>query len=269
MKTSKIVIKNLFGISEQRIDGGKSIEFTLTQAVPKNGQIMFPWATNAESTNTKIATYASSVSTTAIESNVSVSEGTGGTDLGTADGLTENMNHIQRARYGNNHYGQSALRRWLTSALAANAWWAPQTKYDRPPSYANADGFLAGFGGDFLDALLPVDITVITNTVYEEDATKNSSYILRDKMFLPSMTEVNLGKNNNISEGALLDYWDGSANADRIKFDITNPATARIWFLRSPHPTIAYSVRSIRADGTLSSYVASGGNGVAPDCVIG
>ena len=34
----------------------------------------------------------------------------------------------------------------------------------------------------------------------------------------------------------MLDYYDGTTALERIKFDITSPATARHWFLRSPVP---------------------------------
>jgi len=248
--------------------GDKTIEFTISEPIPAGGVIMFPWASSTQSTSTKLSTY-TAVDGSVIESGLSVSEGNGGTNLGTADGLTENMNHVQRFRYGSNNAGESAARQWLNSAAAANAWWSPQTKFDTPPAYANAAGFLAGFDSDFLDAIIPVDVTVIRNTVYEEGGVTGGSYVLRDKMFLPSMTELGLGNNNSIAEGSTLAYYVGATAADRIKFDITNPATARIWFLRSPNPSNAYGVRYIKADGTWSSYNANYGHGVAPDCVIG
>lgn len=81
--------------------GGKTYQFTLTKSVPAGGQIMFPWAYNKQASTVSISTYESATSSTVIES-VSVTEGNGGTILGTADGKTENMNHSHRIRYGSN-----------------------------------------------------------------------------------------------------------------------------------------------------------------------
>lgn len=247
--------------------GGKNIQFTLTQSVPVGGVIMFPWAYQKQSTATKVSTYASRESTAPIET-VSVSEGTDGTDLGVADGTSESMNHIHRARYGSNNWAESAARQWLNSAADANAWWHPQTIFDRPPSYANAPGLLAGFDEDFLAAIGPVDVTTARNTVYEAGNATGGSYETRDKFFLLSMAEVGLGKNDQITEGSVLAYYDGATDVDRIKYDISNGSTARYWWMRSPYPWNAYIVRSVNPGGSLSSNSAYDGRGAAAACVI-
>ena len=248
--------------------GGKTFQFTLDNAVPAGGQIMFPWAYNVNASLTKIATYASNAATDAIESNISVIEGTGGNNLGTADGNTLNMNHVHRIRYGSNHYGESALRQRINSNAAANAWWQPSNIFDRPPSYANVAGFVNGLPADFIDAVGAVDIDVIRNTIYEVDGVTGGSYTLRDKFFLPSMTELGLGNNNSIAEGSVLAYYANATQADRIKYDIASSTTARYWWLRSPDPSHAYRVRSVSPDGALSSSGAYYGHGAAPACVI-
>ena len=170
---------------------------------------------------------------------MSVAEGTGGTNLGTADGNSPNMNHSHRLRYGSNNYGESAIRQYLNSNAAANAWWQPSNIFDRPPSYANVAGFVNGLPADFVDVLGAVDIDVIRNTIYEVDGVKGGSYTLRDKFFLPSMTELGLGKNNSIAEGAVLAYY-ASAN----------------------------NVRYVNLDGALYDNYADVGLGAAPACVI-
>lgn len=247
--------------------GGKNIQFTLTKSVPAGGVIMFPWVYQKQSTATKVSTYASRESTAPIET-VSVSEGTDGTDLGVADGTSENLNHTHCARYGSNNWAESAARQWLNSTADANAWWHPQTIFDRPPSYANAPGFLAGFDEDFLAAVGPVDVTTARNTVYEAGNATGDSYETRDKFFLLSMAEVGLGKNDQIAEGSVLAYYDGATDVDRIKYDISNGSTARNWWLRSPNPWEGCRMRNINPSGALVHYNAHSDIALAAACVI-
>lgn len=247
--------------------GGKTLQFVLSQSVPAGGVLMFPWAYNTQSTATKVSSYASRESTTPIES-VSVVEGSGGTNLGTADGKSANMNHSHRIRYGSNNWKESAVRQWLNSAAAANEWWHPQTIFDRPPSYANQPGFLAGFDDDFINAVGLVDVTTARNTVFEVDGTTGGSYTTRDKFFLPSMVEVGLGNNDAVAEGSVMEYYNGATDTDRIKYDIAAPTTARYWRLRSPFPWHGYHVRNVAPSGALDVSHASNGNAVAAACVI-
>ena len=247
--------------------GGKTLQFVLSQQVPAGGVLMFPWAYNTQSTDTKVSSYASRESTTAIES-VSVVEGSGGTSLGTADGTTANMNHTHRIRYGSNNWRESAVRQWLNSAAAVNEWWHPQTIFDRPPSYANQPGFLAGFDDDFINAVGLVDVTTAYNTVYEADGSTGGSYTTRDKFFLPSMVEVGLGNNDSVAEGSVMEYFNGATDTDRIKYDIAAPTTARYWWLRSPYPWYVNLVRYVTPSGALSYRHASYGPAVAAACVI-
>lgn len=247
--------------------GGKSLQFVLSQSVPAGGVLMFPWAYNTQSTDTKVSSYASRESTTPIES-VSVVEGSGGTNLGTADGTSANMNHSHRIRYGSNNWKESAVRQWLNSAAAANEWWHPQTIFDRPPSYANQPGFLAGFDDNFINAVGLVDVTTAYNTVYEADGSTGGSYTTRDKFFLPSMVEVGLGNNDSVAEGSVMEYFNGATDTDRIKYDIAAPTTARYWWLRSPGPWNGYGVRIVTPSGALHSGHADNGHAVAAACVI-
>ena len=247
--------------------GGKTLQFVLSQPVPAGGVLMFPWAWNTQSTATKVSSYASRESTTPIES-VSVVEGSGGTNLGTADGKSANMNHSHRIRYGSNNWKESAVRQWLNSAAAANEWWHPQTIFDRPPSYANQPGFLAGFDDDFINAVGLVDVTTARNTVYEADGTTGGSYTTRDKFFLASMAEVGLGNNDSVAEGSVMEYYNGATDTDRIKYDIAAPTAARYWWLRSPHPWSGNRVRHVTPSGALNSSNANNGIAVAAACVI-
>ena len=245
---------------EESYGGGKSIMFTLTQNVPKDGVILFPWGYQVQVLATKVSTYASQSAATPIET-VSVSEGTDGTDLGTANGTTAHMNHIQRARYGSNRWKESSIRAWLNSEKAAGSWWTPQTEFDRPPTYTSRAGFLKGLSADFLAILGEADHIAALNTATDGGGSETT----RDRMFLLSSTEVGLGKENGIAEGVTYPFYEGATNADRIK---TRNGAAVWWWLRGPVAWGAYVVRSVNTGGELSSSNAYNGYSVAAACVI-
>lgn len=253
---------------EPTYGGGTTYQFTTTQIVPVGGVIMFPWGYQQQASATKVSTYASREASSAIESNLSVAEGSGGTSLGTADGNTPHMNHTHRVRYGSNHYGESAIRQWLNSDGAANSWWQPKTEYDRPASYANVAGFLNGIDPAFRSIVGEVDVVTAYNTVFNADGTKQGTYTTRDKFFLASRVELGYGVENGVSEGVVFSYYNGAVNTDRIKYDITAQATARYWWMRSPYPFHAGNVRSVTPGGSLSDSSASDGRGAAAACVI-
>ncbi len=248
--------------------GGKTYQFTTTVLVPVGGIIMFPWSYNKQASTVLISTYENCAATADLESGIAVTEGTGGTSLGTTDGNTPHMNHAHRLRYGSNHYGEGAVRQWLNSDAAANAWWKPQTEFDRAPNYANAAGFLNGIDPDFLSIVGEVDVVTAYNTVYNVNGVKSGTYTTRDKFFLPSRVELGYGIENSVSEGSAFAYYDGATNTDRIKYDIANPSAARFWWVRSPYPWNAYSVRFVSPDGSLDIGSAYNGVGAAAACVI-
>lgn len=258
---------NLLSGYDTTYGGGSSISFTTTKVVPVGGVIMFPWSYNTQASTIKVSTYDSRTSTTALET-LAVTVGTSGTSLGTADGNTAHMNHTHRIRYGSNHWGESAMRQWLNSDAAANAWWQPQTEFDRPASYANVAGFMNGLDPDFLDIVGEVDLVTAYNTVYNAGGEKSGSYTTRDKFFLPSMIELGLGKNDSVAEGALFSLYDGAGNTDRIKYDVSSSSTARYWWMRSPSSWYADFVRYVSTGGSLYISNAYNGFGAVAACVI-
>lgn len=247
--------------------GNKTYQFTLTNAVPAGGQIVFNWGYNQQVTAGNIKTYSSATSATAIET-ATLSEGTGGTNLGTADGNSTNMNHIQRARYGSNNYSESAIRQWINSSAAADAWWTPSNIFDRPVSYTNVAGFLNGLDSKFLSAVGLTDIPCKTNNTFELPGwTKNTAYNVRDKFFLASRNELGFGT-ENVAEGAVWELFNGATDSDRIKYDISATTTARLWWMRSPLPGHASIVRLVYSDGSLGNYYAYTGFAAVPACII-
>lgn len=251
--------------------GGKTYQFTLTKEVPAGGQITFPWNWNTQASTTKVSTYKSRTDTAAIET-VGVTEGTGGTNLGTADGKTTNMNHSHRIRYGSNNWVESAMRQYLNSDKAAGSVWTPQTKFDRPPSWnANTAGFMNGLDADFLAVIGKTTKVTCRNTVTDGGGSDTT----KDKFFLLSRREVFAGNEvGNVTEGEpypfysdYSDYASANVGADknRIKYRDGSP---QWWWLRTPHTGNGYDVRYVYADGFLNSYNANGSGGVAPACNV-
>lgn len=252
--------------------GGKTYQFTLANDVPAKGQLVFSWAYNTQASAAKITSYASSTSTTAIEQ-VGVTEGSGGTSLGTTDGNSTNVNYIHRARYGSNNYKESAIRQFLNSSAVAGSVWTPQTKYDRPPSWnSNTAGFMKDIDSDFLAVLGASPKVVALNTVTDGGG---SVTINNDKFFLLSRSEVYGGKENNINEGEPYPYYSDYSDlpaagtgddSNRIKY---RSGTAQVWWLRSPNFANGHGVRNANTSGGVGRHnYAYGSIGVAPACNI-
>ena len=246
--------------------GNKTYQFTLTEAVPAGGHILLDWPYNQQLLGRSVKTYASKTATTQIESAV-LSEGSGGTDLGTTDGNSTNLNHIHRARYGSNNYKESAIRQWLNSAAAAGNWWNSQTKFDLKSGYAGEAGFLHGMDSEFLAAVAESTVKCGTNNTFELPGwTLNTAYTVQEKFYLPSRPEVGLG-DETMDQGSVWGFYDGAADTDRIKRDFGS--TARYWWLRSPIPSSAHYVRLVYSSGALNSYYAYYGSCAAAACEIG
>lgn len=273
----------LYKASNNSGDGENgTYQFTIAQSIPVNGGLRHTsiglYKSSAADykpeniTNGTITSY--SADGTSIETGITVAAGTEGTSLGTDSVAKANcantvgsFNSSQRNAYGSGNYGESAIRKWLSSD-AESGWWAKQTPFDMPPSYASAAGFLHGIDPAFAAVLGEVDITTARNTMYETGDTLGGSYTTRDKIFLLSMTELGFGTNNSIAEGVVLPYYEDATQVDRIKYDIGNQTTARYWWVRSPYPWGAHHARSVTPEGALGAYGASDGRGAVAACVI-
>lgn len=269
-------------------NGGQTYEdgtyqFTTTKPIPAGGgwthnKVGIFYANTADYkpeniTSGTVTTY--DAAGTMLESGLAVTAGSDGTALGTASNAKANcmntigtFNSVLRRAYGSNNWAESAARQWMNSSAAANSWWQRQTIFDLVPDYAKKAGFLAGLDPDFVDALGAVDITTARNTIYEMGDTLGGSYTTRDKLFLPSMTEIGFGSNDSVAEGSVLPLYDGATQIDRIKYDQAAQTTARFWWLRSPSPWEADKVRIVNPSGALNSFSATLGCGLEAVCVI-
>ena len=260
--------------------GNKTYYFTTTKNVPIGGQVVLNWPSNQTPKN--VSTYESYTSAAAIESDLTLkewdssitAENLGTISLSTTITTSEygKLNHIHRARYGSNNYAQSGIRQILNSDRLANQWWQPTSIFSRPYGDRGVNGYLTTLNSDFVNILGTPEITCISNNTFEYqslDETKyqlNTTYTVRDKMFLLSNTEVNLSSSPNI--GTLLDYYSThSSNSDRIKYRKDNN-NASSWWLRAPYPSNALHERLVYSSGALSSSIASNSVGSAPACII-
>lgn len=253
-------------------DNGKTFQFTLTQAVPANGQIWLNVARNKSVTTGTAETYTDAKALDYIES-VTITEGNEGTALGTTDGY--DLNHPHRYISGSNNYAQSAIRQWLNSNESVGNVWQQATCFDVAPSWIEElNGFMHGLPEDFLEVVTPAIIPCRTNSVCESESLDGTQfntdelYELEDKFFILSRGEIyGSYDNDELQDGTLLNYYDGLTNAEKKKFDKTG--VARSAWLRSPLPTIAYIERVVySSSGGISNYGASGTRGVAPACII-
>ena len=240
-------------------------QFTLTNALPKGGQLCINGNVDAAMTARKVTAYASQTATTPTET-CDITVGNDGTSLGA---FGNGLNHAQRVSYGSNNYKESAMRQFLISSAAAGAVWKPQTKYDRPPTWnGTTAGLVKGFGADFLAVVGEVNLPCVTNTIFEsQDSTTpaNTAYTLHDKFYLLSRCEVFGAKEIAADESKLLPYFEGATNADRIGYLNGSPAYQ---FLRTPPSGSALSVRLVRSDGSLYYGSAYGAYALAPAFTI-
>lgn len=241
-------------------------QFTLANQLPKGGQLCINGDASAAMTSRKVTAYASRTATTASET-CDITSGSSGTDLGA---FGNGLNHPQRVSYGSNNYKESAIRQHLNSSAAAGSVWSPQTKFDRPPAWAaTLAGFVAGLPAEFLAAVGEVNLPCTANNTYEStdsSVTKNTAYTLHDKFYLLSQNEVFGSKPITADQSALLTYFVGATNADRIGY-LADGSAAYQW-LRTPHPDNANTVRHVTSDGSLNGGSASGAGAYSPAFTI-
>ena len=264
--------------------------FTLTQAIPAGGGFRHSSIgyyqsggyTKAQITNGKITTYGAQPARTAVESNISIAEWNGSDaaiDLGKfssrdAQYATDTTAHnfTERNAYGSNRYSTSAARQWINSAGKAvtgsdstlSYWWTPQTVFDMPPGGVKLAGFLHGLDPSLV-AVLGTATIVCSMPDPDRTAGLSNSETLHDKVFLPSMTEIYGGNNISVAEGIQYDYYSGTGNDAKIKYQ---GVTARYWWLRSAYPGFAHFVRLAYTSGALSNRNAYNAIGLVPGLII-
>ena len=200
-----------------------------------------------------------------------------------SDAKEPSNSNSDRKNYGNNRHIHSNILQWLNSNAAAGKWYSAKHGQDAPPTNANVwdnyneydawAGFLAMLDPKFVAELMNTTLTVV------KSSTDGGSYeTFTAKMFLASTTEVGLANENGIAEGTRLALFSNDASrvayptpecVSNSEYTNSNFTTSKgwYWWLRTPHSSIARSVRYVYSDGTLSiSDAYSGGRGVRPLC---
>ena len=245
--------------------------FTTTQVVPVGGMIRHTKMGEYKSTSADynqshitggtFTTYGADGST--IESGLATNAGDTGTLLGTATArdpqykVGDEVNFTERQFYGSNRYAKSVSKMWLESDApgaasgAVASWWRKLTDFDMPVK-STMPGFLHGIDPEFVSC-----IAKTTRRTAKAIADGYGYEDTEELVFLPSMTEMGYGQNNGVQETMVIDgtpeaapfeLFDGVSNDDRIK---TYTGTARYWWLRSPHPSVANLPRNVTPAGAL------------------
>ena len=288
---------------------GKTYQFTLANALPAGGQLSgFEGAPDQSPVNWKVKAWASRTATSVTET-VSVTEGDGGTDLGTfttagaqvvpasgtpatystvtiggTDYTYYGLNSLHRVAYGNNRWLHSAIRQWLNASTSD--WWVSQTVFDRVPSYASYPGFLSMLPADLVAVMQPIKQVTALNYVTDGGTSGSPEYdVTYDKVFLPSWEQHYLKVDSTFGgtaglEGTAWEYWKRVAGVNSpwaayttheefIQRDMTASHTARYCWMRSANRGNGYHVAFVYSSGHCSTYYAISGNYAAPACAIG
>ena len=252
-------------------DQGKYAQFTLTNALPAGGQLVFTHDYNTTMFNKTFHVFTSP--TSSVVETPTITEGQDGTYLGalTANLQTE-INSSHRAIFGNGNYKQSAIRQWLNTDKIADNWWIAQNKWGRAPVYASTvNGFMYGIDEDFLKVIKKTHIKVARNTLFEGGGIDE----MDDYFFLLSKPQVYGGATvSGIDEGSVYPYFKNYSDlsaagtgTDSNRIKKRNNSAAYYW-LRSPAVGYGSIVWYVGTAGQLSSNYAAGAFGVAAACTI-
>ena len=271
---------------------GKSYQFTTTQEIPAGGQIMigknndwYTWgAPDVDPSSWRVHTFASNAAVTPLESNLALTEGTGGTDLGslvvTTKYSSSGLNNLQRAGYGYNRWGQSANRKYYNSSAAAGEWWTPSNPFDRAPQQlSSVDGYMSGFESDFLSVLGNIKVTTALNTVSDTDI--GASEDTYDTFFLASLEQEYIVPQASGVEGSYWEYWkqrlelsspqvtgSSGTNENHIRYAYDARTSAQSCRLRSAYRGGAFLTWGVYATGSVYTNTATTAIRGCPACVI-
>lgn len=267
-------------------DTAKSIQFTLNNAMSAGDQFVINMGQDNKNDPTNGRTwnvYAKGDTTS--KDTGTTSNGTGGTSLGTIGATNAhkpegNLNGISRVVYGYARWSQSAMRQYLNSSAAANAWWTAQNDWDRPPTqHTTMRGFLAGYSADFVNALDTVDVVTALNTVEGHAETSETT---QDKIFLPSLQEMYINPQLANVEGVDWDYNKALAQQAGLqgkfqqsqtygilkKYRLDDKTSSAAVFLRSCYMSRAYTEWYISTSGYVTNSNAYSALRGCPACKI-
>lgn len=201
---------------------------------------------------------------------ITVGTDTSGTDLGVMAATTRAaagtyfLNCFQEMAYGYNRWMMSALRQYLNSDLAANAWWESFDALDVRPDYlATKAGFLAGYAEEVKRHFMPIKVVTVA-----QNADGNVEDITYDRVFLSSLEQMYCVPQFSGKEGEYWEYYKrllgrtspaptSQTYARLIKYALNAPTSAQACFRRSANRYNAHSVWYSYASGGVVTYYAS------------
>lgn len=242
-------------------------QFTLSVGVPDGGQLVISGGSNIPLTNNTVSLYFDSYADEAMESNIPISKGNDGINLGT---LGVGLNNLHRVVFGSNNYKESAIRQFLNSSSPAGSVWKAQTKFDRFPSWMTSlEGFMKGFDEDFLSVIGEVIVPCAASASYESpDSTtvKGGTYTVTDKFYLASHGEIFGTTTSGVTDDSVLfPYYESATITDYIKYRGNVPAK---WWTRTPYIGNASNVYYVESTGGIANANARSGYGCSPVCTI-
>ena len=247
------------------LDSTVGFSFSLTREIPPGGVLVYHYDQDSNDV-TGVDTFPAPASTELIEHTGFRQNGRGARQL-TNMAEAVNFNDPYRAIRGSGNYLQSALNKYLNSDAPAGQWWYPSHVFDRPPSYADRPGFLAGFEKSFLDKIVTYEPICASNRRFEMEMRINSSYTVPSKFFLPSYSELSGQANNNVMEGS---RWELAENRENLrKTNLLNGERTWYW-QRSCHPDVSYDAFGVDTDGDPNDggWACIPSGALAAACVI-
>lgn len=232
--------------------------FTLTQAIPENGQLCI--------TSSSFTTYPSSTSLEPIETGtIYTTELENAVDLG-AGGQNDLNNYYRAASWFSNNFAEGGILAWLNSSAEANEPIISTNSNDfSRPFVVSIDGFMSGLDTEFLNAISSYEYVCNTNNSYEcplacgGNYSKASEYSIEEKFVLPSLTEI-FGTYDGIeTDEEQFELFKNATAEDLIKYDTTihNP---HAWALRTPRWNSSIHINYVNSTGERPQTV----NGTSP-----
>ena len=278
------------GWSQGTMVKDKSYQFTLTEPLVKGNQLLgFTGGWDSAASGWKVNVF-DSASATKAKATLAVTEGTGGTNLGTVmQGPNGDLWSFHATVYGNNDWEDSNLRQWLNSSAAS--WYKPTHDHDHIPcadacygAYDSKPGFISMLPDDFVAAVAEIEVDTARNYI-SYGGTSGAPTVSKtfDRFFLPSLEQHWIACNEQPVvgiEGAPWEYWKRARGASSkaplwqvckpyIQYALNAKTSPQYSWVRSAYRDGAYTPFIVTADGIVNYYYAYHGHRAAAACAIG
>lgn len=212
---------------------------------------------------------------------INTGSSTSGTNLGVMQGQARTasgdyfLNCIQEVAYGYNRWMFSALRQYLNSDAAADAWWEAFDALDVRPDYlASKPGFLAGYDSSVKQYFKPIRVVTVA-----QNTDGNVEDVTYDRVFLSSLEQMYCVPQFSGKEGSYWEYYKrllgrttpaptSQTYPRLIKYALNAPTSAQYCFRRSASRNLASSVWISHGSGYVGATDAAYANGCAPSVFL-